>query len=303
VLDQHVHLVERAFVEQSLDAFARGQFAKIMLAILGTSAGGFLRRCLQPAQLIDQFVGGHDQISVSVVLSLYDSQKRVMATPYVTIVRDVVPSTQDLAAGELVNSAVPVLVVAHEQTTGRGRRGNQWWQAPRAVAASLAFPAHRFPIEDTFSLAAGLAVRAAIDTVCHIAVELKWPNDIERNGLKVGGILVERDEERVVVGCGLNLFWPDPPDRAAGLLAEDPGAHLGVTISQMWATQVLVGEGRWDRSAYLEACSTIGAQVTWRPDGWGRVVDVDHDGALVVDTDTGQVTLRSGEVHTVRPTG
>jgi biotin-(acetyl-CoA carboxylase) ligase len=53
----------------------------------------------------------------------------------------------------------------------------------------------------------------------------------------------------------------------------------------------------------LEACSTIGAQVTWRPDGWGRVVDVDHDGALVVDTDTGQLTLRSGEVHTVRPTG
>ncbi len=273
-----------------------------MLAILGTAAGGLLRGGSELAQLIDQFIGGHGPVSVSVVLSLFDSQKRDMATPYVTIVRDVVSSTQDLAASELISSPVPILVVAHEQTRGRGRLGNDWWQAPRAVAASLALPAHWFSVRDTFTLAVGLAVRDAIGVVCDVVIDLKWPNDLEMGGRKVGGILVERDEDRVVVGCGLNLFWPDAPESAGGLLSNDPGADLGVTISQAWASRVLAGEGRWDRRAYLDACSTVGAMVTWEPDGRGWATDVDENGALVVGTGSGELRLRSGEVHTVRPT-
>lgn len=225
-----------------------------------------------------------------------------MATPYVTIVRDVVASTQDLAVAELRDSAVPVLVVAHEQTIGRGRTGNEWWQAPRGIAASLAFNQNRFPVEDTFSLAVGLAVRDALIEVCGRPAELKWPNDLEHHGRKVGGILVERDEHHIAVGCGINLFWPQAPEPAGGLFDEDPGADLGVTLSQVWAARVLESEGRWDRDRYLGVCSTIGAEVTWQPDGRGTVRTVDERGGLVVVTDTGEVILRSGEVRAIRPT-
>ena len=223
-----------------------------------------------------------------------------MATPYVTIVRNVVGSTQDLAADELQHNDRPVLVVAARQTAGRGRSGNEWWHAPRAVAASLAFSAERFPIEDTFSLAVGQAVRAAIRAAVSVDVGLKWPNDLELAGSKVGGILVERDEHRVVVGCGLNLCWPEPPAGARGLLVVDPGDHIGQKISELWATAVLESAGAWDRVAYVEACSTLGEDITWVPAGRGTAVTVDDRGGLVVDTDNGRVVLRSGEVRAVR---
>ena len=82
-----------------------------------------------------------------------------MATPYVTIIADEVRSTQDVAAAELQDSDHAVLIVASRQTAGRGRSGNEWWQAPRAVAASLAFLPGALAVDETFSLAVGLAVR------------------------------------------------------------------------------------------------------------------------------------------------
>ncbi len=224
-----------------------------------------------------------------------------MATPYVTIVRTVVTSTQDLAAGELAVRGRPVLVVAQEQTAGRGRSGNDWWQATRATAASLAFPVTLFDIDETFSLAVGLTVRAAILDAIGVQVELKWPNDLEVEGAKVGGILVERNEQRVVVGCGLNLFWPDAPATGGALADADPGPDVGGRIARAWVGRVLAAEGAWDRSAYLAACSTVGAEVTWKPDGRGLVETVDDRGGLVVATAHGRVTLRSGEVRTLRP--
>ncbi|MDJ0953970.1 MAG: biotin--[acetyl-CoA-carboxylase] ligase [Acidimicrobiia bacterium] len=223
-----------------------------------------------------------------------------MATPYVTIVRDVATSTQDLAATEFDRTGGPVLVVAAEQTQGRGRTGNEWWQATRGVAASLSLAADAPPVDETLPLAVGLAVRSAIEAAAAVAVDLKWPNDIELHALKVGGILVERSGGRVVVGVGLNLFWPDAPADAAGILTRDPGLDLGRTISEAWASSVLAPGFAWDREAYVAACTTVGRRVTWDPDGSGTVQTIDANGGLVVDTGEGVVTLRSGEVRAIR---
>ena len=111
-----------------------------------------------------------------------------MATPYVTIIRNVAASTQDLAAAEFDRTGGPVLVVAAEQTEGRWRTGNEWWQATRGVAASLAFAAGAPPVDETFPLSVGLAVRSAIESAAAVTVDLKWPNDIDLKGLKVGGV-------------------------------------------------------------------------------------------------------------------
>ncbi|MCP4965260.1 MAG: biotin--[acetyl-CoA-carboxylase] ligase [bacterium] len=222
-----------------------------------------------------------------------------MATPYDTIFLDEVTSTQDVATVELRRRARPVLIVANRQTQGRGRSSNDWWQATSAIAASLAFPHDTVKVSETFSLVVGLAVRLAIRQVADVDVQLKWPNDIEQGGRKVGGILVETDPERVVVGCGLNLWWPEAPHGAGALFGDEPSANSGRLISEAWATSLLA-DRRWDRSAYLQACSTIGAELTWDPDGHGTAKDIDARGGLVVSTTDGAVTLRSGEVRTVR---
>jgi len=224
-----------------------------------------------------------------------------MATPYVTILRNVVPSTQDLAAAEMRSRRNPVLVIAGKQTAGRGRTGNLWWQATRGVAASLAFDLD--VVDDTFTLMVGLAVRDAIATATGVTTDLKWPNDIELAGSKVGGILVERAADQVVVGVGLNVYWPDAPSGAGAVLGVDPGADLGRVISGMWAEAVLDPAARWDRHQYMAACATVGAQITWDPDGEGRAVDVDERGGLVVAVGGEQIVLRSGEVRAVRSSG
>lgn len=223
-----------------------------------------------------------------------------MATPYGRILLDEVTSTQDLATAEVARTGLATLVVAARQTAGRGRGGNQWWQAPRGVAASLAFGVDVIEVDETFPLRVGLAVREAIQATTGVVVDLKWPNDIELHRNKVGGILVERDSARVAIGCGLNLWWPNPPDQVAGLVSAEPAAELGAAISDRWATQIMTADATWDVDRYVAACSTIGENLTWHPDGCGVATGIDEIGGLVVATANGSTTLRSGEIRMVR---
>ncbi|MEX1287190.1 MAG: biotin--[acetyl-CoA-carboxylase] ligase [Acidimicrobiia bacterium] len=205
--------------------------------------------------------------------------------------------TQDVARRLL--GPDPVVVVAHHQTRGRGRRGADWVSAPRSVAVSVAWrpgwPSASLP---TLGLVAGLAATDVAD------VELKWPNDLVRPGGKVGGILAEGVDGGVVVGLGMNLWWPDAPDGMAALGVDDPGSEAVVEIGGAWANDLLrraaEGPERWGRAEYRAKSHTIGRRVAWLPDGQGRAVDVDETGGLVVETDDGIVVLRSGEVRELR---
>ena len=217
-----------------------------------------------------------------------------MATPYFQLRRDEVPSTQDLAREKL--ERLPVLVVASSQTAGRGRSGSNWWTADRAVAVSLAF--RHGPGEDRpISLIAGLAAVRALP-----GVALKWPNDVMRDEAKVGGILVERSGDITVVGLGLNLWWDTPSPDAAALFAADPGPASTWQIGALWGaelTELIATEG-WDRDAYSAACTTLGRRITWEPAGAGLASEVNLAGELVVETDAGIETLRSGAVRHIR---
>ncbi len=217
-----------------------------------------------------------------------------MATPYFQLRRDEVPSTQDLAREKL--DRLPVLVVASSQTAGRGRSGSDWWTADRAVAVSLAF--RHAPGEDRpISLIAGQAVVRALP-----GVALKWPNDVMRDEAKVGGILVERSGDVTVVGLGLNLWWDTPPLGAATLFAADPGPEPTWEMGVLWGAELteLVARVGWDRDAYSAVCTTLGRRITWEPAGSGFAYEVNQAGELVVETDAGVETLRSGAVRHIR---
>lgn len=229
-----------------------------------------------------------------------------MATHYATVELDSVGSTQDEARKRARAGSLPVLVVAQRQIAGRGRTGRTWLEAPRAMYSSLAFRPH-WPaaVRSRLTLVAGVAVREAVAAQVGLKPGLKWPNDLVLPTGKLGGILTEAEDDVVVIGCGVNLWWDGAPPGVAALCSEDPGPELGSAIADGWASHVLdVAAGdpeAWPLDSYRAACVTIGADIAWSPAGRGTAVDVDFDGALVVETSAGTVHLTSGEVHTVRP--
>lgn len=225
-----------------------------------------------------------------------------MDTPYSVVELAETGSTQDDARG--LFEGTPVLVLAARQTRGRGRTGATWETAPRAVAASLAFRPRWEPESwPLLPLLAGIAAARAVG-----GVSLKWPNDLVVGDAKAGGLLVEAVDGVVVAGLGLNLWWPDAPPGMTALADEDPGPAAPRLTAESWATGLLVlveaGPERWPREEYRRRSATLGRLVTWESGergGRGRAVDVAVDGGLVVETEEGLLTLRSGAVRHVRP--
>lgn len=215
-----------------------------------------------------------------------------MATPYLQIRRETVASTQDLALAELRD--IPVAVIAAGQSAGRGRLGSEWVTAPRALAVTLAF--HHDPAETRpLSLMAGVAATRALGP----EVDLKWPNDLMVGAGKAGGILVEISEERVAIGLGLNLWWPDPPEGTTAMFEEEPPSGAQDRIGALWVAEMmhLIDSEGWPLEEYRARCVTLGRDITWESDGSGKAVDVDEMGRLVVDVGGRLVQLSAGAVR------
>jgi BirA family biotin operon repressor/biotin-[acetyl-CoA-carboxylase] ligase len=222
-----------------------------------------------------------------------------MATPYSLHVREEVTSTQEVAR-ELYRGT-PVLVVAARQTHGRGRLGSTWLTAPRALATSLAIEPPGSPgTWPPVPLMAGLAAARATGDP---RVGLKWPNDLMKYEAKIGGVLSEVIGALLVVGLGVNLWWPEAPAGMGALEADDPGPGAAAHLAGSWAVD-LIGQLRrgpgWELAEYQARCVTVGRQVRWEPAGSGRAVAVDEDGALVVERGGSRLRLTAGEVHHLR---
>jgi BirA family biotin operon repressor/biotin-[acetyl-CoA-carboxylase] ligase len=221
-----------------------------------------------------------------------------MATPYALVYHGKTTSTQDEARRLLGRH--PMLVVAGEQTVGRGRSGAGWENAPQALAASLAFrpnwPSDMWP---RLTLVAGVAAARVL------GLSLKWPNDVMRDDAKIGGILTEVSGAVAVIGLGLNLHWPDSPTGMGAVFDEAPASGTAIEMAQAWTEQVLGivedGPERWPLDEYRARCRTIGREITWKPDGRGLATGIDATGALEVTTADGATTLGAGAVHEVRP--
>jgi BirA family biotin operon repressor/biotin-[acetyl-CoA-carboxylase] ligase len=104
------------------------------------------------------------------------------------------------------------VVVAEEQTAGRGRAGRAWHSEHAAgIYATLLLRPRLAPVQaPLLTMMAGLSAHAAIQAQTGLTVDLKWPNDLLINGKKVGGILTEMHAEPgqirfVIVGIGLNV--------------------------------------------------------------------------------------------------
>ena len=111
------------------------------------------------------------------------------------------------------------LVVANEQTAGRGRAGRRWLTPPGSgLAASLVLRPKLPAIQiGHMALLGGIATAQAIESICKLQPQLKWPNDIWINEKKVAGILGESSQsttgpEWVVLGIGINVTSGPPEE-------------------------------------------------------------------------------------------
>ena len=100
-----------------------------------------------------------------------------------------------------------LVVVAERQTKGRGKPGSRWFSPRGNLYFSAVIEPYKNPRElAPITLIGALAARAVLMRLAKLPVIIKWPNDLQIHGRKVGGILTERlSSGQVIIGIGLNL--------------------------------------------------------------------------------------------------
>jgi BirA family biotin operon repressor/biotin-[acetyl-CoA-carboxylase] ligase len=211
----------------------------------------------------------------------------------------------------------PVLRIAENQTAGRGRAGRSWLSQPgAALMFSLAW---RFkgPLNKLSGLpmAVGVALAETIAAL-GVPVQIKWPNDLLRDGKKLAGILVETQTAKTggaiwaVIGVGINLIMPDELEAAIGrevaaapwLARMDRNQLMAALLSRLAA--VLAEFDDTGFALFAERWNALhawqGREVVLLDDGrvlqQGRAAGVDAIGRLMLDTAQGRVEVLSGDV-------
>lgn len=224
------------------------------------------------------------------------------------------PSTMTEVERRAVDAAPEgTVVIAEEQTAGRGRRGRSWESSSRAglwwsLLLRPPVPADRL---GWLPLVVGVGVARGVWAAAGVDISLKWPNDVLVDGRKLAGILAERlADGSVVVGVGINIDQSEAelPEGAASLRT------LGQSVDRTEVLiEVLVAVARTYREwiagadvgqAYADLSATLGRDV--RADLGDRLV-IGHalrlgpSGELVV-VDAGGVEheLSAGDVTLAR---
>jgi BirA family biotin operon repressor/biotin-[acetyl-CoA-carboxylase] ligase len=198
------------------------------------------------------------------------------------------------AERERARDAAGLVVVAEQQTAGRGRVDRSWESPPRSglTFSVLLRPVLPAPEWGWLPLLTGLAVARALRLRAEVDALLKWPNDVLVDGRKVCGVLAEvPGPGAVVVGIGLNVSTRRdelPVETATSLLLEhaastDRDTLLRAVLRELARVMADPVEGR---AGYRAMCSTLGLEVRLElPDRavTGVAERVDDDGRLVVD--------------------
>jgi BirA family biotin operon repressor/biotin-[acetyl-CoA-carboxylase] ligase len=215
-----------------------------------------------------------------------------------------------------------LVVVADEQTAGRGRRGHSWFSPAGSglyVSVVLAPGAARVdPVRATMllTLAAGVALAEGVEAATGLRADLKWPNDLQISRRKLAGILAESTSVGsatavVILGYGINVtstaLPPDLRDRATSLESElgrpvDRNQLLVETLVALSRRYDDLLTGRFD--AILDAWrqhapAASGARVRWTTAAGveaGVTAGIDDHGALLVQVGERLERIVSGEI-------
>ena len=236
-----------------------------------------------------------------------------------------IDSTNDEALRWIANGAPDLaIVVADEQTKGRGRFDRRWVTRPDTSLAFTLILTSAFaePLKiPLYAPLGGIAVQEAVKNLLGLDARIKWPNDVLLNNNKFCGILVEAawhgtDLQGVVVGIGINVSAesvPDPVQQNFPATSLESACGFPVERFELlknvinafnaWRPELgsarfmhrweekLAFIGEWVRIEQSEKTSIIGKEVGIDPSG--RLILVDDDGRKTL-IEIGDVHLRPG---------
>lgn len=225
-------------------------------------------------------------------------------------------STMTVAARLSADGAASgTVVVAEEQTAGKGRAGH-FWHSESASGLYLTLILRPHNLGDSLpllTLATGLAVKEAVESIVGVAADLKWPNDLLIERKKAAGILLTYDSGAVLAGIGINVNHTRFPAGIAALatslrltgrreLSREPLLVRVIEGVERHAALLAESGPRAILDAFTQASSYVaGKRVTVDLDGreiTGITAGLDERGFLTLRTPTGElVTILAGGVR------
>lgn len=243
---------------------------------------------------------------------------------------DEIVSTNDRAAGlSFEGAAEGTMVIARQQSGGRGRQGRSWI-SPKDSGIFVSFimrPIFGPSVIPLISFAGGVAAAEAIEKTTSIRIGLKWVNDLVFEGKKLGGILAEKPAAEqssrnsggeillppVILGIGINLSLEDnelPPELKGRVVSigsilgkpVDPNELVAAFSSCLEDQYNHLSHGGYELvlEDWKKYAQTLGRRIRAKVDGQeleGIAVDLADSGALILRLDTGEEhELHAGEI-------
>ncbi|MCH5199896.1 MAG: biotin--[acetyl-CoA-carboxylase] ligase [Oscillospiraceae bacterium] len=257
-----------------------------------------------------RFISGGDLLSVGAVRAFLPPELQDNEIILLKTVDSTNTYAKKLAADGAWDGTV---VIAEQQTAGRGRRGNSFYSPPGSglYMSVILRPELHAADTDLFTICAGCAVSRAVERLSGTKPLIKWVNDVYLDGKKICGILSEATADfecgrvdSVVTGIGINISTKDFPD---GLGSKAGSINAGNVTRARLAAEVLseliccLERRRSDNIADYRARSLVlGKEVGFVLNNVqyiGKAIDIADSGELVVELEGGEsVRLNSGEV-------
>lgn len=233
---------------------------------------------------------------------------------------DVTDST-NIRARKLAEEGAPhgTLVVADQQTAGRGRRGKGWVSPPGAgIWMSMVLRPSIAPVNASMlTLVAGMSVVRGIKSAAGLEAMIKWPNDAVLNGKKICGILTEMSTEvecirYVIPGIGINVNVEQFPEEIAAT-ATSLKLEAGRAVRRSPVIAAVAESFEYYYDIFMKTCDMSGLKDEYNkilanmdkevlvldPRGQykGRALGIDPEGSLIVKREDGSISsVISGEV-------
>ncbi|MDY3909462.1 MAG: biotin--[acetyl-CoA-carboxylase] ligase [Eubacterium sp.] len=228
-------------------------------------------------------------------------------------------TNQEVKRQALEGAGQGLVVLAEQQTMGKGRRGRSFYSpAGTGIYMSVLFRPSPEQSKDVVlvTTAASVAICRAIRKVLNEEPQIKWVNDVYFRGKKVCGILTEAVSDfesgqidTVVVGIGINYHVPEDgfPEEIRGIAGSvctdenmiPRNSLVAAVLNELFAIYEKLSEREYMED-YRRWSNVIGKDVRFTSgDGWmdAKALDIDDNGGLLVQLDNGEKkTLRTGEI-------
>jgi len=231
-------------------------------------------------------------------------------------------STAALTTSGQADLQLPLLVLAGQQTAGRGRGSNTWWSATGSLTFSLLLDPTTLGLVQRdwprASLSTGLAICLALDELLGTpSCSLKWPNDVLLNDRKISGILLEAGAAtagNLVIGIGINVNnsfrdAPAPLPATATSLVDSVNQNFSlekvlIRVLQELARQLdrLANQDTTLATDWQQRSALNGRTlevVTEKHTRQGICQGIDQHGALILETMEGPVQIFTGQVRAI----